>query len=201
MKNVKTTARGIKAVESASNYGYQQSVNVRGVPARKVGAYGMMEHRIPQIASAMGIDGADWRDPAVQDRIAEAALTRSYEELQDWNLAAVAFRFGMPLARYFKGRGVIEPGDMEVAGYGEAGKYVRNVRRNTPKTEQPISGEIKVPGVAIPEQRDGAGVERSSSPQRRGAEGVIRNQLIGLRNAQRVRSSNQPAEEPTEETP
>lgn len=185
MKNVKTTARGIRAVESGSNYRYQQAVNVNGTSARKVGAYGMMEHRVNQLAVAMGIEGADWHDPAVQDNIAEASLTRAYEELQDWKLAVVAFRFGMPLARYFKERGVIEPKDMETAGYQEAGHYVRNVRRNTPKTEQPVSGELTVPGVAVPSERDGAGVERSLSPQRRGAENIVRKHLVNMRNRQR----------------
>lgn len=201
MDNIKDAAHGIKIAESGGNYHHQQAVRVGGTKQRKVGAYGIIESRMAELTEAMGLDGADWRDRAVQDRIAEEFLSRAYGELEDMNLSVVAFRYGMPLARALKQQGAKKAGDIEAAGYNQAGQYLRNVQRNKPVGDMPVEGSLQPPEIAIPGEQTQDG--RSGTPNRRRAENIVRKNLVTMRNAQRrtVRNSNQTEEVPPVEEP
>lgn len=196
MDNIEDTAKAIGMVESGGNYHYQTGARVDGTIQRKVGAYGIIESKIGLLAEAIGIPGADWRDPAVQDKIINEHLTRSYRELDSWDLAAVAFRYGMPLARHFKQHQLLEPGDMENAGYKQAGLYVRQVRRGKPNRDMPVEGKLTSPDIAVPQDQTMG--DQIPTPNRRRSEDIVRNTLTTMRNAQRqvVRNSNQTEKEP-----
>lgn len=200
MRDARTTALGIKIAESGNNYQYQQRVQVGDRTAYKVGAYGFMDGRFAQLAEAMGMAGANWRDPTAQDKIAQEALGRSYQELEDWKLSVVAFRFGMPIARSFKERSITSAPEMDAAGYSDIARYLRNVERNVPRTQQPITGSYNVPDAAGPPERTTEGVDRGVSPHRKRAEEIVRSHLVNLRNQQRrLGQTNQIEETPTQE--
>jgi hypothetical protein len=195
------TAQAIGLVESGGNYRYQTAARIDGRAERKVGAYGIVESKIGLLAEAMGIPGADWRDPAVQDKMVKEHLRRSFQELDSWDLSAIAFRYGMPIARYFKANGITEPGDMEAAGYKQQGEYLRSVRRKRPNKNMPVEGKLTSPDIAVPKDQTVDG--RGATPNRRRAENIVRQRLVMMRNAQRrgLDNLNVPAEEePMEET-
>lgn len=198
MNELKDTAHGIRMAETGGNYNNQIMVRVDGTKQRKVGAYGMLESKIGPLVEALGIPGADWHDRAVQDQIVNEYLTRAYKELENWDLAAVAWRYGMNLARHLKANNKTTPADIEDAGYKSQGKYLRGVQTNRPVRDVPLEGKLMAPQAAEPAADTPDG--RKSTPHRRRSEDIVRSALVGMRNAQRgsVRPSN-PSEDVVEE--
>lgn len=174
MNDIDAAASGIRAVESRGDYRYQQDFTADGARDRKVGAYGIVQSKWPTLTESLGYRGAQWQDPKMQDVIAKEALKRHYEQLGSWELAVVAFRFGSPVAQFLKESGYTEPESMESSGYGNVANYVRSVRRSETRIEQPVEGRLKPP-----EQ------DPTKSPQLDRAQSIIRDRLVGMRNANR----------------
>lgn len=182
METVDQAMEALRRVESADDYRYQQAVSTNSAPDRKVGAYGILESRWSDLVEGIGYSGAHWQSRAMQDRVAKEKLKRDYQTLQNWDLAAVSFRFGMPVAKAMLDAGTTEPRDFEQAGYKEVGQYMRAVRKATPMTEMPVSGRVKPLG-----QDQGV---RSSNPTQNKAQGIVRNHLTNMRD--NLRKANGP---------
>ncbi len=174
MNDIEAAAAGIRGVESRGDYSYQQDVSADGGRDRKIGAYGIIQSKWPALVNSLGYTGADWQDRKMQDVVAKEALQRHYENLGTWELAVVAFRFGAPIARYLKEKGYVEPEAMEADGQARIAEYVRSVRRNDTRTQQPVEGRLKPPDP-----------QAQNSPQLDRSQSIIRDRLIGMRNANR----------------
>jgi len=174
MNTVEDALNAIRVVESNSDYQLQQEVKVGETRDRKVGAYGILQSKWGQFASAMGYTGANWRDPAMQDRMARSKLERDYEELGDWNLAVVSFRFGLGAARSMKDANYFRAADVENAGQEQIGQYMRDIQNTVPKTERAV---MAPPPSSQPAAKD---------PALRRSEDIVRRHLYGLRNQQRM---------------
>jgi len=175
MDNKEAALNAIRTVESNGQYGYQRAVKVGGSRDRKVGAYGVLESKWPAIAERLGYQGADWRDPQVQDTIVGELLESHYRELGSWELAAVALRFGGKAARGLKGQGYIEPQSVSQAGFSGIADHMRALRGNTPQIESPVIGQAP--------QEDPKNL--GTNPSRVKAESVVRNQVLAMRDSQR----------------
>ncbi len=171
MNGLEGAAAGIRAVESRGDYSYQQDFSADGARDRKIGAYGIVQSKWDGLVESLGYAGAKWDDRKMQDMVANKALQKHYDNLGSWELATIAFRFGTPVAQYFKDKGYTEPKDMEADGYGSIANYVRSVRRSDTRIEQPVEGRL------------GKQEQPSVSPQLTKAQGVIRNNLVMMRNA------------------
>lgn len=82
----------IRRLESGGNYLAQGPVQPNG--NRALGAYQIMQSNWSAWANEAGIPGADWRDPAAQDRIARYKMRQYYQRFQSWELVAVAWFAG-----------------------------------------------------------------------------------------------------------
>ena len=186
MKDRDETLKALALVESVNRT--SRSVLVGGTSDFKVGKYGILKSRWPELAASLGYAGASYRDEWAQDRIAGQVLERAYGQLGNWELTAIAFRFGMPLARQLLERNMVEPLDIEAAGYPEASQYLRHLRRGVP-LEAPVVGRPR--GEAAP----------PAAPRRAKSEDVVRRQLIAMRNANRRGIPAEPVSEPAVSEP
>ena len=173
MNNVEETAASVRMVESDDDYRYQQDVSVGGENGQRLGAYGILASRWNELADAAGIGGATWTDRGAQDRIAREKLTRSYEALGDWTMAAVSFRYGLNIAQALTDRGATDPVSVAHAGYEDIANYMRALRDGIPQPESPVTGTLQSTKT------------QKTNPKRKRADDIIRKQLVGLRNAQR----------------
>jgi hypothetical protein len=180
MNTVEDALSAIRTVESDSDYKRQQSVKVGEKRDRKLGAYGILESKWGGFAASMGYTGADWRDPTMQDKMARAKLERDYDELGDWTLAVVSFRFGLGAARAMKEANYFRAADVEMAGEKQIGRYMRDIDKTLPKTDRPV---MPTPPSSKPAPQD---------PTLRRSEDVVRRHLYGMRNQQRL---DKPVEE------
>lgn len=175
MDSKEAALSGIRIVESGGQYGYQRAVKVGGTRDRKVGAYGVLESKWPVIAETLGYQGADWRDPQVQDTLVGELLEMHYRELGSWELAAVAIRFGGKAARGLKNKGYIEPQSVSQAGFSGIADHMRALRSSTPQLDSPVIGEMPQKGTE----------SLGTNPSRVKAESVVRNQVLAMRDSQR----------------
>ena len=169
MAEVDIIAGALRMAESGDDYRYQQLASVGGESFRKVGAYGIIEKRWAELADAAGYAGADWRDPTIQDRIAKEKLTRDFELYGSWEAAVVAFRFGGQAAK----------AHVENIDYGdkaEVNSYVQSVKLKQNKTDRRVLGQVVVG-------------EKEKSPNLGRAEGIIRDKLVMMRDAQQKSGS------------
>lgn len=84
-----------RRLESGSFQG-NYSAQGRIIPSgnRALGAYQIMSHIWDGWAVNAGIGGANWRDPAAQDRVARYQMKKYYDQYQNWQLVAVAWYAG-----------------------------------------------------------------------------------------------------------
>ena len=176
MNDLASVAQAIRRVESGDDYRKQQQVAVRGQADRKVGAYGILQSRWDGLVAELGYGGGKWQDPAMQDRLAAEVLKRAYQQLDDWTLAAIAFRFGMPAARHLKEKGITTAKDLESVGLKAMGNYVRALESNSTKNL-----EMSVDGRPVDMKKP-----VRQSPTRKRGEDIIRGMLYEMRNAQRA---------------
>ena len=169
-------------MESADDYQRQQDIRANGQNDRKVGAYGILESKWDGLAVSLGYTGANWQDRKAQDVIAKEKLLRDYKALESWELAVIAFRYGRPVADHFKEQGILEPKDMENAGYKGVGRYLRDTRRGVSDPERSIEGSLPTPP-------NGQKPRTQPNPQRKRSEDVVRNRLLGMRDQQRKRGA------------
>lgn len=80
----------IRVAESRGSGGYE-AMGVMTEHGRALGAYGIMSDNWDEWAAQAGIPGADWQDPAAQDRVARYRMTKLYAKYQDWNTVAAAW--------------------------------------------------------------------------------------------------------------
>lgn len=93
-----TFARAIKRAETGSFEGNYKSARVGQRPGRIIGAYGIASEFWDALAAQAGLEGANWRDPAAQDAVAESAFKALYEKYGDWRLVAIAWKAGEAVA-------------------------------------------------------------------------------------------------------
>lgn len=92
---------GLRRTETGAYSGQYTAINPRGA----VGAYQMTSANFYRWSAEYGLSGADWRDPAVQDYVVRRTLDRYYSRYRDWELVAVAWFAGEPVADYARTRG------------------------------------------------------------------------------------------------
>ena len=182
MRDLESAAHAIRRMESADDYQRQQDIRANGQNDRKVGAYGILESKWDGLAVSLGYTGANWQDRKAQDVIAKEKLLRDYKALESWELAVIAFRYGRPVADHFKEQGILEPKDMENAGYKGVGRYLRDTRRGVSDPERSIEGSLPTPP-------NGQKPRTQPNPQRKRSEDVVRNRLLGMRDQQRKRGA------------
>lgn len=93
-----TFLAALRQHESGNNYLARgpviQNPNSRYYGERAYGAYQIMPGNWPSWAAQAGIPGADWRDPAAQDRVAKFKVTEYWNRYKDWRLVALAWWAG-----------------------------------------------------------------------------------------------------------
>lgn len=176
MQSIEDTMAAIASVESGNDPWFVQGVLVGNQRDRKVGRYGVLSSRWTQLTNDLGYAGARWDDMTAQDTIVRKVLTKLHDELDDWTLSAVAFRYGLPVARLLKDRGALNPAAIEAAGYEQVGTYVRSLGRNE-RMVGPVQG--RATGTPTP----GAPTTTGSR-----SEDIIRGHLVAMRNAQRSKA-------------
>jgi hypothetical protein len=191
MDTINQALSAVRMMESNGNYNAQQSVRVDGQVDRKVGAYGILESRWQTLTQSLGYGGARWQDNRMQDIVAREKLERDYEVLGNWELAVMSFRYGMPFAQAMSDRGYTEPKDVELAGYKDVAKYMRNVRRYQ-KEEHPVEGKLNQPTPSSDTVSD-------ANPTRKRYENVIRSMLISMRDTEKGRSGANGSDEAVEQ--
>jgi len=185
MESINQALSAVRMMESNGNYRAQQSVRVDGQVDRKVGAYGILESRWAGLAQSLGYDGARWQDRNMQDIIAREKLERDYKELGNWELSVLSFRYGMPLAKAMRDRGYTEPKDVELAGYKDAARYMRNVRRYQ-KEEFPVEGKLA---------QSSSGTVSDANPTRKRSENIVRSMLVSMRDTEKGRRGTNGSDE------
>ena len=188
MDGLEKAAAAIRQMESANDYSRQQDIRANGSRDRKVGAYGLLESRWDALSTSLGYTGARWQDRKAQDVIAKEKLRRDYEATGSWELAIVAFRYGRQVAMHFKEQDIHQPKDMENAGYTTIGRYLRDTRRGVSDPEQTVEGTIR--DLEYPKGPNDGNVpepQTQASPDRKRSEDIVRNKLVGMRDAQKRR--------------
>ena len=185
MESINQALSAVRMMESNGNYRAQQSVRVDGQVDRKVGAYGILESRWAGLTQSLGYDGARWQDRNMQDIIAREKLERDYKELGNWELSVLSFRYGMPLAKAMRDRGYTEPKDVELAGYKDAARYMRNVRRYQ-KEEFPVEGKLA---------QSSSGTVSDANPTRKRSENIVRSMLVSMRDTEKGRRGTNGSDE------
>lgn len=174
MNDLESTAAAIRIVESEEDYHRVQQAKVGAEIDRKLGAYGILQSKWDTLAEAAGYAGASWESKSMQDAIARQKLERDYEELGDWTLAAVAFRYGTPVARRLKDQGVNDAAGVSHAGHQQIGDYLKALRSSSPQPNLSVVGRA-------------TGSPKPASSARKASERVVRNHLIAMRDQQRAK--------------
>ena len=113
-----------------------------GKYGRARGAYQIMEKIWPGWAAEAGIPGADWRDPAAQDRVARYKMTQYFNKYGRWDAVAVAWFAGPGRVKdYLEGRA---DGVSDVTGT-TVPKYVQIVNEHM----QEFKDEYGEPGETV----------------------------------------------------
>lgn len=109
-----------------SGYGALGRVLSDGSRAR--GRYQIRDIYWSAWATEAGIPGADWRDPAAQDRVAAHKMTQYWYRYRDWRLVAVAWFAGGSVADHAMRHGTI-PGGPLVGVSDAVDDYVAKMQR------------------------------------------------------------------------
>lgn len=115
----------ISSLESGHNY------NAVGPPTgkygRALGRYQIMSKIWPAWAAEAGIPGADWRNPANQDRVARHKMTQYYNRYGRWDLVAVAWFAGAGTANKAERNGIASVGGLDDVLGTTVSKYVQRI--------------------------------------------------------------------------
>lgn len=94
---------------------------------RAQGAYQIMSKNWPSWSSAAGIPGADWRDPAAQDRVAAHQMSEYHRRFNgDWWRVALAWFAGGSVAQHTMDHGYRTSNDIKDAGLREYVQKIEN---------------------------------------------------------------------------
>lgn len=92
---LETFMAAIRRLESGSFSGKYTALGpITKDGSRARGAYQIMSKYWDGWAAQAGIPGADWRDPAAQDRVARHRMGKLYETFGSWELVAIAWFAG-----------------------------------------------------------------------------------------------------------
>lgn len=122
MSDLERWMAALRMVESGSyigNYGHIKWDQNQ----RYVGAYAFPESKWPHLADAVGVPGADWRNPRAQDFVAGHLMTRLFQRYGDYALASIAWVAGTDSADNIFNRGWLGPNSVrnpEVSEYVNA---------------------------------------------------------------------------------
>lgn len=98
MSQVDVFMAAVRNEETGSPAGNYRSYRGPVREGRVVGAYGFATDFWDRLAGLAGLEGADWHDPKVQDKVARASFQALYDKYQDWRLVAIAWKGGAGLA-------------------------------------------------------------------------------------------------------
>lgn len=134
----------LRQTETGSFNGYYTAIHPRGA----VGAYQMSTQNFNKWSAEYGLDGADWRDPAVQDYIVRRRVDELYSRYQEWDLVAVAWFAGEPIADYAaKTGGAASVGPIADAEGVTVGDYIKTIRANMERAPKQFEkGRLGVTG-------------------------------------------------------
>ena len=118
----------IRALESSDNYGAVGPTHPQY--GRALGAYQIMEANWASWAKSAGIPGADWRDPAAQDKVARHQMLRYFNTYGSWDLVAIAWFAGPGNAAKAKRYGLDAVGGLQDVLGTSVKKYVQMMNSN-----------------------------------------------------------------------
>jgi hypothetical protein len=124
--NLGSFMAAIRHMES-DREGWEGNYNAQGrwvKGDRALGAYQIMSKNWPSWSAAAGIPGADWRDPAAQDRVAAYKFQEYKRQYGDWWRVALAWFAGGSVAQHTIDHGYRTPADIKDDGLR---KYVNQV--------------------------------------------------------------------------
>lgn len=117
----------LRRTETGSFNGYYTAIHPRGA----VGAYQMSTQNFAKWSAEYGLGGADWRDPAVQDYIVRRRVDELFARYQEWDLVAVAWFAGEPIADFAaKTGGSASVGPLTDAEGVSVADYIKTIRSN-----------------------------------------------------------------------
>lgn len=120
----------IRRLESGS---YQGNYNALGKVIeggdRALGAYQIMRSNWAGWSASAGIPGADWRDPAAQDRVARHIMLGYYRRFGSWDLVSIAWFAGPGRALKAQQAGIGSVSGLKDANNFSVGSYVNDIRK------------------------------------------------------------------------
>jgi hypothetical protein len=142
----------IRKLESGS---YQGNYNATGKVLENgdyaVGAYQIMLSNWPGWAAEAGIPGANWRDPAAQNKVAKFKMLQYYNRFGSWDLVSIAWFAGPGRAATAQAQGIGTVAGLKDANNFSVGSYVADIREymgvaaeTTPLTPPPPAVEPSV---------------------------------------------------------
>ncbi len=134
---------------------------------RRLGAYGFSSRNWSNWAAAAGLPGADWRDPAAQDRVADFLLKRYRDEFGTSKLVSTAWAAGPAAARAAQGGGRV--GDRTI-------EFVKDLDTRTSRSPAPTSNLES----SVPDEPPLMGM-RDAVPLRQRAQESLTNTLYTMR--------------------
>lgn len=138
----------IGTLESGNNYG-AIGPHTGSRYGRARGRYQIMETIWPAWAREAGIGGADWRDPAAQDRVAKYKMSQYYRQFGSWDLVAVAWFAGPGRAAQAKKQGLTSVGQIrDVLGTSVTGYVAKTMKLMGEGAGSGISAAASAAGAA-----------------------------------------------------
>jgi len=100
-ETLNTFAKGVRVAEHGNDNPENYSFYGDWLPNRKtrlLGAYKIPARDWTQMATAAGLNGADWRSSFAQDAVAKTFFQRLYDRYQAWEMVATAWKVGEDVA-------------------------------------------------------------------------------------------------------
>ena len=116
----------IALTEGAGKVNYEQINDT----TMALGAYQFLQKYWDWYATEAGYAGADWRDPDVQDAVAEWHMNKNYNDLGSWELAAIAHFGGRTRAFQAKENGIESVGTIKDSEGTDIQTYVNKVMQH-----------------------------------------------------------------------
>lgn len=189
-----TFATAIKMAESGSSEGNYTQIKGLVRDGRIVGAYGFPSDQWRELAADVGLEGARWSDPKVQDIVARRTFDLLYRKYGDWRLVAVAWKAGEEVADAV----AAEPRLLDDDSLKPVKDYVRQVMGFARKDIE-VHSPVGPDGQPIDQRRfqpsmRGLGSESVTAPTQKSAEEALRGVLRGMRDRVRAQTPAQPEE-------
>lgn len=118
-----------------------------GTYGKGLGKYQIMSKIWPAWAAEAGAAGADWRDPAMQEKVARFKMGQYYKRYGSWDLVAVAWFAGPGRANTAKEKGISAVGGLKDVLGTDVAEYVQRVTGDL-KSGKAAAGGAAAEGAA-----------------------------------------------------